>query len=75
MHCCLSEETSKAYNLAVIQPFDNHLDTELLTKAWNLLCLAQDALRFKIDFNGGQPELYLIPYQYLSSIHVIEVNE
>ena len=75
MHCCLSEETSKAYNLAIIQPFDNHLDTELLTKAWNLLCLAQDALRFKIDFNGGQPELYLIPYQYLSSIPVIEVNE
>ena len=76
MHCCLSEETSKAYNIAIVIPFDDNLDTNLLLKAWNLLRITQDALRFKFTFNnGGQPELYLMPFDCVQSIPLVEAKE
>ncbi len=76
MHSCLSEETSKAYNLAIIIPFDNDLNLDLLYRAWNLMRLTHDALRFKFVLNAvGQPELYLMPYDSEPSIPVVEAKE
>lgn len=76
MHCCLSDETSQAYNLAVFVPFDKNLNTDLLLKAWNLLRITQDALRFMFTITDfGQPELWLQPFDCELSIPLIEAKD